>query len=360
MFQSLKVSKIVKETENAVSILFELTESQKENFKFKAGQFLTLKADIGGQDVRRSYSLCSSPKSGEFKVAIKKIDGGLFSSYAVDVLREGDLIEVAAPAGKFTIEGDSANQKKYVFITAGSGITPSISMIKTILIEEPKSSLFLLYGNKTKSETIFFDQIEGLKEEYGSRLNVKYFLSRERGQDELTSGRISGDKIIQLENQWGGLQAVNGFYLCGPGELIEEGKKALLDGGVANSDIHFELFTSSTNTASVAGDLKGNSTANQEDEVFDTSKVTVAIDEVDYTFEVKAGKNILAAGLAAGIDIPYSCQGGVCGSCECTVTTGKVELTQNMILSDEEVEEGQALACQAIPKTAEVKMTFEY
>jgi ring-1,2-phenylacetyl-CoA epoxidase subunit PaaE len=359
MFHPLKVSKIVKETENAVSILFELTKSQKEYFNFKAGQFLTLKAEIGGQDVRRSYSICSSPKSGDLKVAIKKIEGGLFSSYAVDALQEGEVIEAAAPAGKFTIEGNSSNNNKYVFITAGSGITPSISMIKTILIEEPNSSLFLLYGNKTKAETIFLDQIEGLKQEYGSRLNVKYFLSRESGEDEFTSGRISGDKIIQLENHLGGLQSVNGFYLCGPGELIEEVKKTLLDQGVADNNIHFELFTSAINAGGSEG-ASGSGADEIVDESFDVSKVTVAIDEVDYTFEVKAGKNILAAGLAAGIDIPYSCQGGVCGSCECTVSTGKVELSQNMILSDEEVEEGQALACQAIPKTAEVKLVFEY
>ncbi|MFT6715527.1 MAG: ring-1,2-phenylacetyl-CoA epoxidase subunit PaaE [Saprospiraceae bacterium] len=350
MFHSLKVSKLVKETESAVSILFELNESQKETFRFKAGQFLTLKHDIDGQEVRRSYSLCSSPKSGELKVAIKKIEGGLFSSFAVDVLKEGQELEVGIPAGKFTIDCESKNERKYVFVTAGSGITPSISMIKTILAEEPLSIVHLLYGNKTEAETIFFNEIENLKQSYGSRLNVKYFLSKENGANELTTGRISSDKISQVKSEWGGINAVHGFYICGPGDLIDEIKETLEKDGVSKDKIHFELFTSKTNSAkeSIA------------DESFEVSRVTVSIDEVDYTFEVKAGKEILAAGLAAGIDIPYSCQGGVCGSCECTVTKGKVELNQNMILSEEEVEEGQTLACQAVPKTAVVALSFEY
>ncbi|MFT6746275.1 MAG: ring-1,2-phenylacetyl-CoA epoxidase subunit PaaE [Glaciecola sp.] len=350
MFHSLKVSKIVKETENAVSILFHLDDNQRDTFKFKAGQFLTLKKDINGQDVRRSYSLCSSPKSGELKVAIKKIPNGVFSSYAVDQLKQGDELEVGVPAGKFTIDCKSDNEKKYVFVTAGSGITPSISMLKTILVEEPLSTVYLLYGNKTKAETIFFNEIESLKSEYSNRLNVSYFLSQESGENELTTGRVSAKKINDSFEEWGGAAAVDGFYMCGPGALIDEVKSTLLDNKVSEERIHFELFTSKANNAQNT----------VEDDSFEVSKVTVTIDEVAYTFEVKAGKNILAAGLAAGIDIPYSCQGGVCGSCECNVTEGKVELSQNMILSDEELEEGQALACQAIPKTAEVKLTFEY
>jgi ring-1,2-phenylacetyl-CoA epoxidase subunit PaaE len=350
MFHSLKVSKIVKETESAVSILFDVPQSLKDTFSFKAGQFLTLKHEINGQDVRRSYSLCSSPNSGEVKVAIKKIQGGLFSSFAVDQLQEGDVLDVGVPAGKFTINFDSSMERKYVFITAGSGITPSISMIKTILVEEPLSTIHLLYGNKTNAETIFHDEIEGLKNSYGTRVGVRYFLSQENGENAITTGRISVDKINQVMSEWGPVAAIDGFYLCGPGELIEEAKSTLIDSGVLEDRVHFELFTSKSNTTHES----------DVDENFEVAKVTVGIDDVDYTFEVKAGKNILAAGLAAGIDIPYSCQGGVCGSCECTVTKGKVELTQNMILSEEEVEEGQALACQAIPKTAEVVLTFDY
>lgn len=350
MFHPLKVSKIVKETESAVSILFELNEAQKEVFRFQAGQFLTLKKDIHGQDVRRSYSLCSSPKSGDLKVAVKKIEGGVFSSFVVDELREGDVLEIGVPAGKFTIDCDDSNKNKHVFIAAGSGITPTISMIKSVLVEEPLSTVFLLYGNKTIKDTIFYSEIENLKEAYGDRLNVRYFLSEEKGESEITSGRISVDKLNKLETEWGGVDAVAGFYMCGPGLLIEDVKKALIGKGVAEDKIHFELFTSIVKEESSV----------ELDESFEVSKVTVAIDDVDYTFEVKAGKEILAAGLAAGIDIPYSCQGGVCGSCECTVTKGKVDLNQNMILSDEEVEEGQALACQAVAKTAEVTLTFDY
>lgn len=352
MFESLKVEKIVKETPNAVSIQFEVNPAQQSFFKFKAGQFLTLKHDIDGQEVRRSYSLCSSPSSGELKVAIKKIDGGLFSSYAVDRLQEGEVIQVGAPAGKFTVECASDLQNKYVFITAGSGITPVMSMVKTILAEEPKSTVYLLYGNKTPEETIFLSELKTLEKTHSGRLNTKYFYSKSQGEDELTTGRISSEKITKLKEEWGDLSLIKGFYLCGPKALIDDARNTISSWGKAMADkIHFELFTTA---------LSEQAAEVEENEEFDKAKVTVNVDEVDYTFEVKAGKEILAAGIAAGIDIPYSCQGGVCGSCECTVTEGKVEMKQNMILSEEEVEEGQALACQAVAKTSTVKLTFDY
>ena len=371
MFQTLKVSKIVKETGSTVSILFEVAPSQKQSFQYQAGQFLTLKQEIKGQEIRRSYSLCSAPNSGQLKVAIKKIEGGVFSTYAVDELVEGDEIEVGAPAGKFTVNCAIQNQRKYVFVSAGSGITPSISMIKTILIEEPKSSIHLLYGNKTKEETIFFNEIEQLKKQYGSRFDVKYFFSREHGMNELTSGRISVEKLKKVMPEWGQVKEVYGFYVCGPEQLIEEVTGFLVDEGVREGNVHFELFTSKAiESNEVVDELVNKDDENsqqqqqqqkgEKQETFEWSKITADVDDVDYTFEVKPGRTILSAALAAGVDIPYSCQGGVCGSCECTVTEGKVDHSQNMILSEEELEEGQALACQAVPRTAEVKLTFDY
>lgn len=349
MFYPVKVSKINRETSSAISIEFALDATIQDKFLFTPGQFLTVKADINGQDVRRSYSICSTPKSGVLKVAVKKIEGGVFSSYAVDSLKEGDAIELGVPAGKFTVTCDGNAQKKYLFVAAGSGITPVLSMIKTILLDEPLSKVQLIYGNKTQDQTIFFEELEALKSQYASAFSLSYVFSQE-GADQ---GRINSERIVNELEEGFSLDTVAGIYLCGPQAMVEEvttvleSKEASLAG-----KFHFELFTAATSQE----------TANEEESNgdFEEAKVTANVDGVDYTFMVKAGKTILGSALSAGIDLPYSCQGGVCGSCECAVTKGKVDILQNMVLSDEEVEDGQTLACQAVPQTAEVKLDFDF
>ena len=351
-FHSLKVSKLTKETSNSVSIVFDIPAELKSNFTFSSGQFLTLKHFVNGKELRRSYSLCSMPRTGEIKIAIKKIPNGAFSNFAVDTLKEGDFIDVAAPAGKFTLQCKSNNQRNYVFVAVGSGITPIISMIKTILNDEPLSSVSLLYGNKSQADTIFWQELTDLSGLYSKRLTITHFFSNQDTGSEITNGRISVSKVKQIAGAWGDLKSVFGYYLCGPQNMIEDISYFLQkEEGVLASQIHFELF----NTV-VAEDNK-NETAT---EVFDKSLVTVEIRGVNYSFEVKPGQNILAAALSSRVDMPYSCQGGVCGSCECKVLSGSVDLNQNMILSDDEIEDGQTLACQAIPKTKEIKLTFDF
>ena len=352
MFYPLKVNQINKETSNAVSIIFEVPSDLSGMFSFLSGQFLTLKHNINGKEVRRSYSLCSMPRSQEIKIAIKKIPDGVFSSFAVDTLKVGDFIDVAVPAGKFVVKCQSNHQRKYVFVAVGSGITPIISMIKTILNDEPLSTVHLLYGNKTKSETIFGEELDVLENKYAKRLSLKYFFTNEDTGSSITNGRINVDKITNVQSEWGDLKQVFGYYLCGPQTMVEEVNSYLQQKeGVPADNVHFELFTSvvAENTTLVSGD-----------EIFEKSKVTATIRGVDYTFEVKPGQNVLAAALSARIEMPYSCQGGVCGSCECKVTEGRVELNQNMILSDDEVDSGQSLACQAVPKTKEVRLSFDF
>lgn len=352
MFHSLKVKKISKETSNAVSIVFDVPSELAGEFNFSSGQFLTLKHFVNGKELRRSYSLCSMPRSGELKIAVKKVTNGEFSSFVVDHLKEGEFVDVAAPSGKFTVQCKSNNQRKYVFVAVGSGITPIISMIKTILNDEPHSTVHLLYGNKSKAETIFGEEIDKLAEMYAKRFSQKYFFTNEDTGDSITNGRIDSKKIAAVKGEWGMPSEVFGYYLCGPQSMIEEISNYLLQSeGVQAGNIHFELFTSI---------VAENAVQETGNEIFEKSKVTATIRGVEYTFEVKPGQNILAAGLASRVDMPYSCQGGVCGSCECKVTEGRVELNQNMILSDDEVEDGQSLACQAIPKTNEVKLTFDF
>lgn len=350
MFYPIKISKINRETPSAVSILFAIEEDLKEKFLFKPGQFITVKKDIKGEDVRRSYSICSTPRSGELKVAVKKIEGGLFSTFAVDQLKEGDVIELAVPGGKFTVSCKGNNAKNYVFIAAGSGITPVMSMIKSILTEEPLSKVTLIYGNKSTKETIFYDELLALKNTYSGSFRLQFYFSQETGVDVNNVGRINFEKVKSTVQSFTTLSDIDGVYLCGPQAMIMDVAENLkLAEPSLTEKIHYELFTS---TAAV-------NVASEETD-FTEAKVTASIDGVDYTFLVKPGKYILASALAAGIDIPYSCQGGVCGSCECTVTEGKVDLQQNMVLSDDEVEEGQTLACQSTPKTAEIRLDFDF
>ena len=347
MYHSLKVAQVDQVTTDAIAVKFEIPSSLQSAFKFIPGQFLGLRATVNGEELRRSYSICSSPASGEIQVAIKRVEGGKFSSWATKELKPGAVLDVAEPSGRFTVSCLSNNQRNYVFVAAGSGITPVMSMVRSVLVEEPLSKVILLYGNKSPEDAIFKNELEALQTKHQERFSLKFVYSRS-GASEFK--RIAPDLIQQEVASVLPWSEVYGLYLCGPQQMIEATKNHLPSVTELGSEqIHFELFQV---------DSKAASSAEQTD--FEKAKVTVTIDEVEYTFEVKAGTDILSSGLEAGIDIPYSCQGGVCGTCECKVEKGAVELNQNMVLSDEEVEEGQALACQAVPKTPEVKLYFGF
>lgn len=349
MFHSLAIKNIQKETPEAVSIEFEVPSSLKEDFQFLSGQFLTLKTEIGGNEVRRSYSICSSPKSGILKVVVKQVENGVFSTYANSALKNNDTIEVGVPAGGFVVNTEADNNKNYTLIAAGSGITPVISIAKTILEDEPNSSVNLFYGNKTASQTIFKTELEELSKEYNNRLNFHLLFSAEKGDSRFHSGRIEGRRIKKIFKEFAPISNTNEVFICGPQEMTEAIRDFLIKKHkYPVNQIHFELFTTTLKKA------KSNSKSNK------SSLVTATIDGDTFEFTVKPGETILDAGTKNGVDIPFSCQGGVCGACKCIKGEGELTMDNNIVLSDDEVASGQYLACQSKVKSESVEISFDF
>ena len=349
MFHSLAIKNIQKETPEAVSIEFEVPSSLKENFKFLSGQFLTLKAEINGNEVRRSYSICSSPKSGVLKVVVKQVENGVFSTYANSALKNNDTLEVGVPAGGFVVNTDADNKKNYTLIAAGSGITPVISIAKTILGDEPNSSVNLFYGNKTANQTIFKTELEELSKEYNNRLNFHLLFSAEKGDSRFHSGRIEGRRIKKIFKEFAPISNTNEVFICGPQEMTESIRDFLIKKHkYPVNQIHFELFTTTLKK------VKSNSKSSK------ASLVIATIDGNTFEFTVKPGETILDAGTKNGVDIPFSCQGGVCGACKCVKGEGELQMDNNIVLSDDEVTSGQYLACQSKVKSESVKISFDF
>ena len=343
-FHKLSVKNYIQETANAVSLVFDVPENLKNNFLFKAGQYVTLKTTIEDKEIRRSYSICSSPKSGELKVAIKKVENGIFSSYAISHLKIGDVIEVHEPEGKFILEPTRSNN--YLGIAAGSGITPVLSMIKTVLQDEPSSSFTLIYGNKSSAETMFKSELDALSIAYNTRFNLEYVFSKQNEEGSLF-GRIDKGHlnyfIKNIYKSW----AFKTAFLCGPEEMIKTVSNTLIENGYKESQILFELFTATVNEESVS-EIKGG-----------FSEVSVLLDDEEIHFTMNQTDNILAAALRNDIDAPYSCQGGVCSSCLGKVTQGNAVMVKNSILTDDEVNDGFILTCQAHPTTSKISIDFD-
>ncbi|NNM23533.1 MAG: 2Fe-2S iron-sulfur cluster binding domain-containing protein [Flavobacteriaceae bacterium] len=344
-FHSLVISEIRKETPNSVSIAFDVPDSLRETFEFLAGQYINIKYTLDGTELRRSYSLCSSPSSGELKVGVKKVKDGTFSKFANDALEVGDLLEVMPPMGHFSFEPNPDNRNVYAAFVAGSGITPVISIIKDVMEREPKSSFLLVYGNQSLQEAMFYDELEALKENYSGRLSVEYIFSRNKENNGMV-GRIDRSVVnYLLKNKWGQTEFTR-FYLCGPEEMIETVKDTLLDRGVKKEQILFELFSSSED-----GSLK-------EDHEGDTT-ITITLDDEVETFIMSKKKSVLDAALEHGLDAPFSCQGGICSTCIARITKGKVEMRKNQILTDSELEEGLVLTCQSHPTTSVLEIDYD-
>jgi len=342
-FHKLTIQKIIKETTDAVSILFNVPANLKEEFSFKAGQYITLKAIINKSEVRRAYSICASPNSNELKVAIKAVSNGVFSTFATSVLKDGDALEVSPPEGKFILIPEA--NKNYIAFAAGSGITPVLSMIKTVLEIENSAIFTLVYGNKTAETTIFKNELEALLEQYPTRLNLHYVFSRER---------ISGSQFGRIDKGITNYFVKNihkkitfdAAFLCGPEEMIHIVSDTLKENNFAKNSIHFELFTTSTEESTV--EIEEGKT-----------EITVLLDDEETTFTMNKSDDILAASLRNDLDAPYSCQGGVCSSCLCKVTEGNAVMIKNSILTDGEVEAGFVLACQAHPTTSKITIDFD-
>jgi ring-1,2-phenylacetyl-CoA epoxidase subunit PaaE len=353
-FHTLKVIDVREETDDCKSIAFEVPAELRAEFQYKQGQHLTIRAMIEGEDVRRNYSLCSSPLDNEWRVAVKKLPGGKFSTYANQVLKKGHLLDVMPPAGHFYTELKADNKKNYVAFAAGSGITPMLSIMKTVLRTEPESTFTLVYGNRNTLSIIFHEEIEGIKNKFMERLRVYYILSRERLEEAIFNGRINEEKCSELFDGLLDVKNANEFFICGPEEMILAVDKSLKDAGVAEEKIHFELFTSPG--ANQGTDKKVYSV---EDEG-KVSAVTVTSDGKTFSFNLPFGQaNLLDAAMREGADLPYACKGGVCCTCKARVLEGEVEMERNYGLVKEEIEAGFILTCQAFPKTEKVVIDFD-
>jgi ring-1,2-phenylacetyl-CoA epoxidase subunit PaaE len=351
-FHSLKIKEIIKETTDCVSVSFIVPPELSDLFTFKEGQNITLKKIINGEEVRRSYSICNAPHEKELKVAIKKVERGLFSTFANDSLKAGDSVDVLPPTGRFTSKDKEGN---YLAIAAGSGITPIISIIKHTLKTQPNSSFTLIFGNKSRSSIIFFEEIEGLKNTYMQRLNCINILSRERTDATINYGRINTEKLEALK-QLINFKTFDGAYICGPEEMIFASSAFLEKEELDKAKVHFELFTSPGNKQEAVGKKQ----LVKEIDNSPKSNITIKLDgrTFDFTLGYKADC-ILDAALAQGADLPYACKGGVCCTCRAKLIEGKVHMDVNYALEEEEIAQGFILTCQSHPLTEKVVIDFD-
>lgn len=351
-FHTLKINDVKKETTDTVSIAFTIPSELAQDYKFIPGQYLTLKAMIKGEDVRRSYSISSALSENELRVAVKEVENGLFSTFATKELSAGDELEVMTPQGGFKVEPNSANANNYVFYAAGSGITPVLSMIGSILETEPNSKVFLYYGNRTAADTIFKSKLDALASEH-SNFSLNYILSREDSGNADSNGRIDQTKCGHFFTAHLADLKVEAIYACGPEEMIECVKEFYTTKGLLHK-VHFELFTTPATAAETTG-----SPEVSDDTVVD-AKMTVIIDDEEYNFDLNTnGKDVLSAAQDIDADVPFSCKGGVCCTCRAKVLEGKVKMTLNFALEEDEVEEGFILTCQSHPLTEKVVISFD-
>jgi ring-1,2-phenylacetyl-CoA epoxidase subunit PaaE len=353
-FHRLEIAEIVQETADARSIRFALPDELADAFRFRAGQHLTLRAEIDGQDVRRNYSLCVAPSEGALKVTVKRIAGGRFSSWANQALKAGDTLEVMPPHGSFTHEfrADAANH--YVGFAGGSGITPVISLLKTALIEEPKSRFTLFYGNRDSQSAIFLEELSGLKNRYMGRLQVHHFLAEEMEDIELFNGLLDRAKCGEILSSLVDPAEVAAFFICGPGPMMDGAEEALCDSSVPREKIHIERFTADRPPEALAAQLQ------QMSEGAEGLTMLVSLDgrKRRVPFSAAAG-NILDSAREAGLPAPFACKAGVCATCRARVVAGRVDMAARYGLTDEEIASGYVLTCQSVPTGNGVEVDYD-
>ncbi len=354
-FHSLQIKEVKQETEDAVSITFLVPPELRDTFDFKQGQYLTIRKTLGGEEQRRNYSICSAPADGALKIGVKKVEGGLFSTYANEVLKRGDYLEVMPPMGKFHTALNPENKKNYLAFAAGSGITPMLSIIKTTLHTEPHSSFTLVYGNRTKNSILFKEELEALKDKYINRFRMYHILSREQSDAEINYGRIDAAKCALLFDKLIDVQKLDEVFLCGPEEMIFSVKDFLTGTGFPTAHIHFELFTIPGQKASQVKTEKA-----PVNDAGPTSNVSVKLDGIQFDFDLSyEGQSVLDAALKRGADLPYACKGGVCCTCKAKLLEGAVVMDENWGLEPEEVAAGFILTCQAHPTTERIVVDFD-
>lgn len=350
-FFEVTVQEIIKETADCLSITFDIPKKFVGDFDFRSGQYLTLKTQIEHKEVRRSYSLCSEPSSKTHKIAIKRIENGLFSSHAHEHIKVGDSIEVMAPSGNFQHVPNASNEKNYALFAAGSGITPILSILKSILRHEPKSHVSLIYGNKGVNSIIFKEEIEALKNTYLNQFSVVHILSRENLGNAMQQGRIDKEKCEMLFKTYFNQTSIDDVFICGPEQMTLDIREVMLDQGMNSKQIHLELFGTGYEKKARLKSV----TKNKDD-----SNITLFMDGDEYEFDLNTSDvSILDAAQRTGLDVPYACKGGVCCTCKAKIIEGTVEMDVNYALEQDELDDGYVLTCQAHPTAKKVVVTFD-
>jgi ring-1,2-phenylacetyl-CoA epoxidase subunit PaaE len=356
-FHKLSIASVEKLTKDSVAISFDVPEALADAYQFIQGQHLTLKADIDNQDVRRSYSICTSARGQQLSVGIKRIDGGLFSNYANEHLTKGMQIEVMPPQGHFYTELNADNKKNYLLLAAGSGITPSLSHLQSILETEPNSTVTLIYGNKSTPLMMFREKLSFIKNKYVDRLHWINLFTREENDAELFNGRISGEKLLALQQaKQINISTFDDVFICGPEAMINDLVETFKEQGISDDNVHYELFFADSAQQNVA--------ANQAERIEKYGEkialVSVKVAGRKTLIELPmGGDSILDAAMDQGVDLPFSCKGGVCATCKAKVVKGKVEMDMNHSLTEQEVSEGMILTCQSHPVSEIVDIDFD-
>ncbi len=359
-FHSLTITDVRRETPDAVSLAFAVPEDLADAYRFRAGQYLTLRAEIGGEEVRRSYSICSGLDDGELRVAVKKVADGRFSTYANDDLAPGMSLEVMTPDGQFAADVDPDTARTYVLFAAGSGITPILGIAKTVLAREPKSRVTLFYGNRTTADILFRETLEDLKNRYTDRFSLLHVLSREVQDTTLLNGRIDREKCAVFFKTLVNVHAVDHFFLCGPHPMVEEIRASLADHGAEPGRVHVELFTAGDGTPREPVSVSAGGSADAAAPVEGMARVSIVLDGMTTTFDLAPdGEPILDAALGHRADVPYACKGGMCCTCRAKLVDGDVSMDVNYTLAPEEIARGFVLACQAHPRSGTVTLDFD-
>lgn len=355
-FYRLTVTDIDRDTRDATIVSLRPTDQDRAAFKFNAGQYLTFRRDFDGKEARRSYSICVQEGADALRVGVKKVAGGLFSTYVNEKLNVGDTLEAMAPAGKFGELDAAVGQPHYLCVSAGSGITPVLSIIKTRLEAEPDARVTLVYGNRSSASIMFREVLEDLKNQYLGRLNLVHVLSREQQEIDLFNGRIDQDKCAQLFKHWVSVEHLTGAFVCGPFGMMEAVREALRTAGVANEKIRLELFAADEGAARQrAAEREVNA---KDDAPAHTAQIS--INGLTTSIEVQSQtETILDAGLRAGLELPFSCKGGVCSTCMAKLMEGEVEMDANYALEDYELARGYILCCQSYPVTERVVVEYD-
>lgn len=354
-FYQLKILDVKKETVDSTSVAFDVPYELYETFKYKPGQYLTLKLNLNGEEARRSYSLCSSPVLEEpLRIGVKRVKNGLVSNHINDNIKAGDIVEVMPPDGRFFADVKKDNYKTYYLFSAGSGITPILSILRTVLLTEERSYVHMIYGNRSQESIMFNEELEKLQKDYQDRLILVQTLSRPKSkwsdlwktykEQSYRKGRVDTEAVEWFINEYPPYAQNVEYYICGPGTMIENTKKALKDIDVPNERIFIESF--------------GGNDSKDTTEAFENAKLTAHLDGETIQVSIPKGKTVLRTLIDAGKEPPFSCEGGVCSTCMCKLKSGKVHMKSNLALSEKEVEQGYILSCQSIPLSENVEIEY--